>query len=327
LSRIIVAGGAGLVGSHYCDRVLADGHSVICVDNMITGSPNNISHLLENDRFELIDHNISTPLETDGEFDIVINFASPASPIDYARYPIETLDAGSIGTRNTLDFAATHSARYILISTSEVYGDPLVSPQPETYWGNVNSIGPRSVYDEAKRFGEAYSSAYYREHGMDVRIARLFNTYGPRMSPTDGRAVPAFIGAALENKPVTVFGDGSQTRSICYVSDTVEGLNRLSTLDSEELSWNSPEGPPVVNIGNPDEITISQLAEEIIDMTQSDSEIVYQDLPIDDPMRRKPDITRAKSMLKWEPTVDRKTGLLKTIEYFASSKAKSAVAD
>jgi dTDP-glucose 4,6-dehydratase len=304
--RTVVTGGAGFLGSHLCELFLADGHDVLAVDNFLTGRRENIAHLASNPRFTLLEHNISTPVTIEGPVDHILHFASPASPIDYLNLKIQTMKVGSLGTHNALGLAKAKGARFLLASTSEVYGDPLVHPQTEDYWGNVNPIGPRGVYDEAKRFSEALTMAYHRTHGVKTRIVRIFNTYGPRMRPNDGRAVCTFISQALKGEDLTVAGDGSQTRSFCYVSDLVDGIRRL--LLSEE---NLP-----VNIGNPHEIKVLQLAKEILELTGSKSRIVFIPRPEDDPGRRRPDITKARTLLKWEPRVDRLEGLKKTIEYF-----------
>jgi dTDP-glucose 4,6-dehydratase len=304
--RTVVTGGAGFLGSHLCELFLADGHEVIAVDNFLTGRRENIAALSSNPRFRLVEHNISTPVTIDGAVDHVLHFASPASPIDYLNLKIQTMKVGSLGTLNALGLAKAKGARFLLASTSEVYGDPLVHPQTEEYWGNVNPIGPRGVYDEAKRFAEALTMAYHRTHGLKTRIVRIFNTYGPRMRPNDGRAVCTFIAQALEGGDLTVAGDGSQTRSFCYVTDLIDGIRRL--LMSEE--------PLPVNIGNPHEITVLQLAKEILELTGSKSRIVFIERPQDDPGRRRPDITKAKNLLAWEPKVDRIEGLRKTIAYF-----------
>ena len=304
--RVLITGAAGFLGSHLCDRFLAEGHSVIGLDNLVTGHDDNIAHLAGNDRFEFIRHNISTYTYVPGPLDGVLHFASPASPIDYLELPIQTLKVGALGTHNALGLAKAKNARFFLASTSEVYGDPLVHPQREDYWGNVNPIGPRGVYDEAKRFGEAITMAYHRYHGLDTRIIRIFNTYGPRMRPRDGRVVSNFIVQALNGEPITIYGNGSQTRSFCYVSDEVDGIYRL---------FMQGDSMPT-NIGNPAEYTIKQLAEIVVELTGSKSEIVYHDLPEDDPKVRKPDITRARKMLGWEPKVEVREGIARTIEYF-----------
>ncbi len=304
----LVTGGAGFLGSHICERLLREGHSVICLDNFVTGNIKNIDHLFENDRFALVEHDISTPFHNDWTIDNILHFASPASPIDYLELPIQTLKVGSLGTHNTLGLARAHGSRYLLASTSEVYGDPLIHPQPESYWGNVNPVGPRGVYDEAKRFAEAMVMAYHRVHGLETRIIRIFNTYGPRMRPRDGRVVPNFIRQALKGEPLTVYGDGEQTRSFCYVDDLVEGIWRLLNSDN----------PGPVNIGNPTEMTILQFAEEIIQLTGSGSTIDFRDLPVDDPKTRQPDIRLAREVLGWEPRIALTEGLGRTIEYFRS---------
>lgn len=304
--RIVVAGAAGFIGSHMCDRLLAEGHSVVAVDNFLTGSPRNIAHLAGHARFQSMEHDITRALALDGPVDCVVNMASPASPKDYLDHPIETLDVGSIGSRNMLELALAKNARYLLTSTSECYGDPLVHPQVEAYWGNVNPVGPRSCYDESKRFAEALTMAYHRTHGLPTNIARIFNTYGPRMKLDDGRVVPAFLDQALRGEPLTVFGDGSQTRSFCYVSDLVDGLYRLML---------SGERYPV-NLGNPREMTIREFAEHIIALTGSRSAIVSRPLPEDDPQQRQPDISKARELLGWQPAVPLDEGLQLTVEYF-----------
>ena len=308
MTHSLVTGGAGFLGSHLCQRLLSEGHSVTCVDNLITGKVANIAPLLESDSFSFIEHDVSQPFEVDGSVDNVLHFASPASPIDYLELPIQTLKVGSLGTHNTLGLAKAKKARYLLASTSEVYGDPLVHPQSEDYWGNVNPVGPRGVYDEAKRFAEAMVMAYHRYHSLETRIVRIFNTFGPRMRPRDGRVVPAFIQQALLGQPLTVFGDGSQTRSFCYVDDLIEGIWRLLNSDTSDP----------VNIGNPHEMTILQFAELILEMTGGESEIEHQPLPVDDPKIRQPDISRAKSVLGWEPGIPVRQGLEKTIGFFRS---------
>ena len=302
----VVTGGAGFLGSHLTDRLLAEGHRVIGVDNFITGSTANIEHLAGNENYRFIKHDVSTHITIPGEVDYVFHFASPASPIDYLEHPIPTLKVGSLGTHNALGLAKAKNATFLLASTSECYGDPLVHPQREDYWGNVNPIGPRGVYDEAKRFAEAMTMAYHRFHKVDTKIVRIFNTYGPRMRLRDGRVVPAFIGQALTGQPLTIFGDGSQTRSFCYCSDLIDGIYRLSQSDFHEP----------VNIGNPREMTIRQFAEEIIRIIGAKSGIDYKPLPVDDPKVRQPDITRAKSVLGWEPKVEFDEGIRKTIDYF-----------
>ncbi len=313
--RVLITGVAGFLGSHLCDRFMRDGHSVVGLDNFITGSPDNIAHLTGNDRFRLIKHNISTETYIAGDLDGVLHFASPASPIDYLELPIQTLKVGSLGTMNALGIAKANEARFLLASTSEIYGDPLIHPQPESYWGNVNPIGPRGVYDEAKRFAEAVTMAYHRHHGVDTRIVRIFNTYGPRMRPHDGRVVSNFIVQALSGEPLTIYGDGSQTRSFCYVDDEVEGIYRL---------FMHGDANPT-NIGNPDEYTVKQLAEMVIELTGSTSAIDYKPLPTDDPKVRKPDISRARSMLGWEPQVPVREGVSKTIAHFRDLMAKQRI--
>jgi len=303
--KAIITGGAGFLGSHLCDLLLLKGHEVICVDNLITGSAQNIEHI-ESDRFTYLEHDVTKPLYFDDKIDYIFHLASPASPIDYFALPIQTLKVGALGTYNMLGLAKEHGARFLLASTSEVYGDPLVNPQPETYWGNVNPIGPRGVYDEAKRYGEAITMAYHRYHSMDTRIARIFNTYGPRMRAGDGRVVPNFINQALRGEDLTVYGDGSQTRSFCYVSDLVDGLFRLMMSD-----FSDP-----VNIGNPGEMTVLEFAEVVVGIIGSDSRIVFEDLPVDDPKVRRPDISRAKDLLGWAPVVGLEEGLRETIRYF-----------
>jgi len=306
----VVTGGAGFLGSHLIDRLLSEGHRVIAIDNLITGNPANIGHLAGNPDFRFIKHNVSNFIFLPEEkLDYVFHFASPASPIDYLELPIPTLKVGALGTHNTLGLAKDKNATFILASTSECYGDPLVHPQKEDYWGNVNPIGPRGVYDEAKRFAEAMTMAYHRYHKVDTRIVRIFNTYGPRMRLRDGRVVPAFIGQALAGKPLTVFGDGSQTRSFCYVSDLIDGIFRLAMSDFHEP----------VNIGNPREMTIKQFGEEILRITGAKSKIEYKPLPEDDPKVRQPDISRARKVLGWEPKVEFDEGIKKTIEYFRNA--------
>ena len=304
--RVVVTGGAGFLGSHLCERLLNDGHDVVCVDNLITGRRAHVWSLKENPRFHFLDHNISEPLFFDEPIDAVMHFAMPASPVDYLQYPIQTLKVGALGTWHTLGLAKAKGARYMVASTSEVYGDPLVNPQPETYWGNVNPIGPRGVYDEAKRYAEAMTMAYHRVHGVDTKIVRIFNTYGPRMRPDDGRPHPEFITRALRGEPLIVHGDGSQTRSFCYVDDEVEGIIRL--LDSD---FHEP-----MNIGNPEETTILSVAELVLEMTGSSSEVVFAERREDDPMVRRPDIARAREILKWEPTTPLREGTARTIEWF-----------
>jgi len=310
--RVLITGAAGFLGSHLCDRFMAEGYSVIAMDNLITGSMDNIEHLLADEDFEFYHQDVSNFVHVSGQLDYILHFASPASPIDYLKIPIQTLKVGSLGTHNLLGLARAKGARMLIASTSEVYGDPLVHPQTEAYYGNVNPVGPRGVYDEAKRFQEALTMAYHTYHGLDTRIVRIFNTYGPRMRLNDGRVLPAFIGQALRGEDLTVFGDGSQTRSFCYVDDQVEGIYRLLLSDY----------PYPVNIGNPDEITISEFAEEIIKLTGTDQKVVYKDLPKDDPMQRQPNIEKAKSVLGWEPKVSRADGLKITYDYFKSLPAE-----
>lgn len=302
----VVTGGAGFLGSHLCDKLLAEGMKVICIDNLLTGNLNNISHLFGNENFSFVKHDITNFIHVPGNVDYILHFASPASPIDYLKLPIQTLKVGSLGTHKVLGLAKEKNARILLASTSEVYGDPEIHPQEETYWGNVNPIGPRGVYDEAKRFAEAITMAYHRYHGVETRIVRIFNTYEPRMRLDDGRALPAFVGQALRGEDLTVFGDGTQTRSFCYVSDLVEGIYRLLLSDEVEP----------VNIGNPSEITIKQFAEEVLKIMKSKSKIIYQPLPQDDPKVRQPNIEKAQKILGWQPKVDRAEGLKITIEYF-----------
>lgn len=304
--RVLITGGAGFLGSHLCDRYLNEGYKVICMDNLLTGSADNISHLMGNEDFEFIKHDVTNFIHVQGELDLILHFASPASPVDYLEMPIQTLKVGSLGTHKALGLAKEKDAKFLLASTSEVYGDPLTHPQSEDYWGNVNPIGDRGVYDEAKRFAEAMTMAYHRYHGIETRIVRIFNTYGSRMRLYDGRALPTFMRQALRDNPLTVYGDGSQTRSFMYVDDLVEGVWRLS-----QSNYVEP-----VNIGNPEEITILEFAKEIIELTGSDSEIVFEKLPKDDPQIRQPDISRAKEVLDWEPTYDRREGLSVALEYF-----------
>ncbi|CAN5515972.1 GDP-mannose 4,6-dehydratase [soil metagenome] len=302
----VVTGGAGFLGSHLTDRLLAEGHRVIAIDNFVTGNTANIEHLAGNEDYQFIKHNVSNYIFVPDAVDYVFHFASPASPIDYLELPIPTLKVGALGTHNSLGLAKAKGASFVLASTSECYGDPLVHPQKEDYWGNVNPIGPRGVYDEAKRFAEAMTMAYHRYHGLDTKIVRIFNTYGPRMRLRDGRVVPAFIGQALTDSPLTIFGDGSQTRSFCYVSDLIDGIFRLSQSDFHEP----------VNVGNPREMTIKKFAEEIIRITGTSAKIEHRPLPVDDPKVRQPDITRAKTVLGWEPRIEFQEGISRTIEYF-----------
>jgi dTDP-glucose 4,6-dehydratase len=304
--RIVITGGAGFLGSHLCDRFLSEGSDVVCVDNLITGTAANVEHLRGNPKFTLLRHDISQPLEVDVPVDRVLHFASPASPVDYLRHPIPTLKVGSLGTHNALGLAKFKKARFLLASTSEVYGDPEQHPQREDYWGHVNPIGVRGVYDEAKRFAEAMTMAYHRYHGVDTRIVRIFNTYGERMRLDDGRVLPNLMGQALRGEPLTIYGDGSQTRSFCYVADLVEGIYRLLAADFHEP----------VNLGNPHEVSILDFAQEILALTASLSTLVFKPLPQDDPKVRRPDIDRARKLLGWEPKVERQQGLSRTLEYF-----------
>ncbi len=306
--RILITGAAGFLGSHLCDRFVKEGYHVIAMDNLITGRLKNIEHLFKLENFEFYNHDVSKFIHVPGELDYILHFASPASPIDYLKIPIQTLKVGSLGIHNCLGLARVKKARVLIASTSEVYGDPMVHPQTEEYWGNVNPVGPRGVYDEAKRFQEAMTMAYHTFHGVETRIIRIFNTYGPRMRLNDGRVLPAFIGQALRGEDLTVFGDGSQTRSFCYVDDLVEGIYRLLMSD-----YAYP-----VNIGNPDEITIGEFAEEIIKLTGTTQKVIYKDLPTDDPKQRRPDITKAKEILGWTPKVSRSEGLKITYDYFKS---------
>ena len=311
--RILITGAAGFLGSHLCDRFVKEGYHVIGMDNLITGDLANIEHLFKLENFEFYNHDVSKFVHIPGKLDYILHFASPASPIDYLKIPIQTLKVGSLGTHNLLGLARHKGARMLIASTSEVYGDPNVNPQPEEYWGNVNPVGPRGVYDEAKRFQEAITMAYHTFHGVETRIVRIFNTYGPRMRLNDGRVLPAFIGQALRGEDLTVFGDGSQTRSFCYVDDLIEGIFRLLKSDYAQP----------VNIGNPDEITIKQFCEEIIKLTGTTQKIVYKELPQDDPKQRRPDINKAREILKWEPKVGRAEGLRITYEYFKSLPAEA----
>ena len=308
MKRVLITGSAGFLGSHLCDRFIKDGYHVLAMDNLITGRLKNIEHLFHLEQFEFLNNDVSKFINVSGELDYILHFASPASPIDYLKIPIQTLKVGSLGVHNCLGLAKAKGARILIASTSEVYGDPLVHPQTEEYWGNVNPVGPRGVYDEAKRFQEALTMAYHNFHGLQTRIVRIFNTYGPRMRLNDGRVLPAFIGQALRGEDLTIFGDGSQTRSFCYVDDLVEGIVRLLLSD-----YVYP-----VNIGNPSEITISQFAEEIIQLTGTAQRVIYENLPIDDPKQRQPDISKAKTILNWSPKVDRAEGLKITYDYFKS---------
>ncbi len=309
MPRLLITGGAGFLGSHLCDRLIQEGHAVICMDNILTGRRENIEHLMTQKYFTFVQYDVTKPIEIEGPLDYILHFASPASPKDYEKHPIHTLKVGALGTYHALGLAKAKGAVLLLASSSEVYGDPEVNPQPESYWGHVNPIGPRSVYDEAKRYAEAITMAYHRAHDIGVRIARIFNTYGPRMRLTDGRALPNFITQALNGESLTVYGGGSQTRSFCYVSDMVEGIYRL---------LRSGENEPI-NLGNPDEVTIVQLAREIVEVTGSQSDIIFQPLPQDDPKVRRPNIGRAKNLLGWEPRVSRPDGLKRTIPYFQAS--------
>jgi dTDP-glucose 4,6-dehydratase len=311
MERTLITGGAGFLGSHLCDYLIAKGHEVICIDNLSTGNMENISHLLGHKRFSFIQYDVTNYLHVDGALNSILHFASPASPIDYLKMPIQTLKVGSLGTHKALGLAKAKGARFLLASTSECYGDPLVHPQTEDYWGNVNPVGPRGVYDEAKRFAESMAMAYHRYHGIQTRIVRIFNTYGPRMRLDDGRALPAFMGQSLKGEDLTVFGDGTQTRSFCYVDDLVEGIYRL--LSSDEVY--------PVNLGNPDELTLLELAHRVLEVTGSKSRIVYRDLPQDDPKVRRPDIGKAKKLLRWEPLVPLNEGLKKVLPYFRSKIA------
>ena len=306
--RILITGAAGFLGSHLCDRFIKEGFEVLAMDNLITGDISNIDHLFKEERFTFYNHDVSNFVHVSGNLDYILHFASPASPIDYLKIPIQTLKVGSLGTHNLLGLAKDKNARILIASTSEIYGDPLEHPQNEEYFGNVNCIGPRGVYDEAKRFQESITMAYHRFHKLDTRIARIFNTYGPRMRLNDGRVIPAFMGQALRGEDLTVFGDGLQTRSFCYVDDQIEGIYKL--LFSE---YTNP-----VNIGNPEEITILDFAKEIVDLTGTDQKIIHEELPVDDPKKRRPDITVAKKVLDWEPKTDRTTGMKKTFDYFKS---------
>ncbi len=306
MKTAVITGGSGFLGSHLCDKLLMVGMNVVCIDNLLTGSLDNIEHLFGNPNFKFIHHDVTNFIHVTGNVDYILHFASPASPLDYHQLPIQTLKVGSLGTHKALGLAKEKGARFLLASTSEVYGDPLMHPQKEDYWGNVNPVGPRGVYDEAKRFAEALTMAYQRYHSIDTKIVRIFNTYGPRMRLNDGRAIPAFFSQALNNQSITVFGNGSQTRSFIYIDDQIEGIYRLLLSEEKEP----------VNIGNPEEITVQQMAEEIISLTDSKSKIIYEPLPVDDPQVRQPDISKAKRVLGWEPKVARSEGLRKTLQYF-----------
>ncbi len=329
--RILITGGAGFLGSHLCELFVAQGHEVRCLDNLITGRPENVAHLMGNERFSFVKYNVCDYLHVDGPLDAVMHFASPASPQDYLEFPIATLKVGALGTHKALGLAKAKNARFLLASTSEVYGDPLVNPQPESYWGNVNPMSPRGVYDEAKRFAEAMTMAYHRYHGVDTRIVRIFNTFGPRMRPNDGRVVSNFIVQALQSKPLTVFGDGSQTRSFCYVDDLIWGISTLLMIESnrsiaertDRAGFLSKRSEPdldtvhnPVNIGNPRELTVVEIAKLVLKLTGSRSAIQQHPLPVDDPKVRRPDIRRAKALLGWEPKIELEDGLAKTIDYF-----------
>lgn len=313
IKTAVVTGGAGFLGSHLCDKLIKEGFRVICIDNFITGNPDNIAHLYGHDNFLFIKHDVTNFIHVPGKVDFILHFASPASPIDYLKLPIQTLKVGSLGTHKALGLAKEKNAVFLLASTSEVYGDPLIHPQNESYWGNVNPVGPRGVYDEAKRFAESLTMAYHRYHGLQTRIVRIFNTYGPRMRLNDGRVLPTFIAQALKGEPLSVFGDGSQTRSFCYVEDLIDGIYKLMLSD---------EVYPV-NIGNPEEITIKQFAEEVLSLTGSKSKIEYYPLPEDDPKVRQPDISKAKDLLNWEPKVSRTEGIKRTLEYFKKQIEKT----
>ncbi|HPZ10395.1 MAG TPA: SDR family oxidoreductase [Candidatus Eremiobacteraeota bacterium] len=310
--RILITGGAGFLGSHLCELFLEKGYEVICIDNLITGNLNNISHLFGQERFKFIKHDVTNFIYVEGKLDYILHFASPASPIDYLNFPIQTLKVGSLGTHKALGLAKEKNATFLLASTSEIYGDPLVNPQSEEYWGNVNPVGPRGVYDEAKRFAEAMTMAYHRYHGVDTRIVRIFNTYGPRMRPFDGRVVPTFINQVLDGEDLTVFGDGLQTRSFCYVKDLIEGI--YSLLLSKEIN--------PVNIGNPEERTVIDFARLILELMNSDRKVIFKPLPVDDPKVRRPDITRAREILGWNPAIGIEEGLMATIEYFRRMREK-----
>lgn len=334
MPRSLVAGGAGFLGSHLCDRLIEEGHEVICMDNLLTGSMDNITHLQNHENFTFVKHDVTRHIEVKGPLDYVLHFASPASPKDYLKHPIHTLKVGALGTLNALGLAKAKGATFLLASSSEVYGDPEVNPQPESYWGNVNPVGPRSVYDEAKRYAEAITMAYHNVHGLDIKIARIFNTYGERMGIDDGRALPNFVTQALQNKPLTVYGDGSQTRSFCWVGDMTDGIYRLLLWDppSRRLKPQHPKPNtqdliPVFNLGNPDEVSILNFAREVIEITGSQSEIVFKPLPVNDPKVRRPDISRAKQVLDWELKVARREGVEKVLNYFRSQVNKSVNED
>jgi dTDP-glucose 4,6-dehydratase len=312
MKRSLVTGGAGFLGSHLCDKLIAEGHDVICMDNLITGDMNNVAHLMGNKRFSFVQYDVTNYIFVEGVLDYIFHFASPASPIDYLKLPIQTLKVGSLGTHKALGLAKAKKARFLIASTSETYGDPLVHPQSEEYWGNVNPVGPRGVYDEAKRFAEAMTMAYQRFHHVETRIVRIFNTYGERMRINDGRAIPAFMSQAIRGEEMTVFGDGSQTRSVCYVSDLIDGIYKLMLSDY----------PMPMNIGNPEELTMLELAKEIQALVGGTSKIVFRDLPTDDPKVRQPDITKARTILGWEPRVARKEGLDRTLKYFRAVLTK-----
>lgn len=309
MKRVLITGGAGFIGSHLCERLLKEGYAVVAMDNLITGKKDNIKHLLNNSDFKFVEHDVSKYIDVKEDLDLILHFASPASPIDYQLYPIQTLKVGALGTHNALGVAKTKKARFLLASTSEVYGDPLVNPQTEDYWGNVNCVGPRGVYDEAKRFAEAITLAYHRTHKVDAKIVRIFNTFGERMRNNDGRVVPNFISQALTDQPLTIYGEGSQTRSFCYVSDLIEGIYKLALSDLNEP----------VNIGNPNEITVLELAQKVIRLTGSKSKLIYKILPEDDPKLRCPNIEKAKSKLGWSPKVELEDGLTRTINWFKST--------
>lgn len=305
-SKVLITGGAGFIGSHLCDLLIKKGYEVVCMDNLITANLDNVSHLMDNPNFKFIQQDVTKYIDLDGSIDYILHFASPASPIDYQKFPIQTLKVGSLGTHNALGLAKAKGAKFMLASTSEVYGNPLVNPQPESYWGNVNPIGPRGVYDESKRFAEAITLAYHRTHKIDTKIARIFNCFGPRMRKDDGRAIPNFITQALKGEPLTIYGDGSQTRSFCYIDDLIDGIYKLMLSNINEP----------INIGSPDEITILELAKKIVQLTRSKSEIAFKPLPTDDPKVRRPDISKAKKELNWQPEVSLEEGLEKTISWF-----------